>query len=195
MPAFTSLHKECSPSRSVRTSSPTISPTARRPGTSPIGHSQRSFGALLLSNQSTGQVIGPLSTGVTINQLVTDISPAPLAANRPAARLRDRRRRLLRDPDAGGRPLLARRAVHLKRSGPAGRRSGQPGPRPGAAGRSRSARRAPSLPRQLASTTSPASRSRATTTSPGPPPARRPARSVRASSRSRASTRSPRWST
>jgi flagellar basal-body rod protein FlgF len=48
------------------------------PGYKPDRATQRSFGDLLLSNQSTGQVIGPLSTGVTINQLVTDTSPAPL---------------------------------------------------------------------------------------------------------------------
>lgn len=48
------------------------------PGYKPDRATQRSFGDLLLSNQSTGQVIGPLSTGVTINQLVTDTNPVPL---------------------------------------------------------------------------------------------------------------------
>ncbi len=48
------------------------------PGYKPDRATQRSFGDLLLSNSSTGQVIGPISTGVTINQLVTDTTPAPL---------------------------------------------------------------------------------------------------------------------
>jgi flagellar basal-body rod protein FlgF len=39
---------------------------------------QRSFGQLLLSSTSTGQVIGPLSTGVTIDKIVTDLTPAAL---------------------------------------------------------------------------------------------------------------------
>jgi flagellar basal-body rod protein FlgF len=39
---------------------------------------QTDFPSLLLSNTSTGQVIGPLSTGVTINKIVTDLSPASL---------------------------------------------------------------------------------------------------------------------
>jgi flagellar basal-body rod protein FlgF len=48
------------------------------PGYKPDRSTQRSFGDLLLSNQSTGQVIGPLSTGVTINQIVTDTTPVGL---------------------------------------------------------------------------------------------------------------------
>ena len=48
------------------------------PGYKPDRSTQRSFGDLLLSNQSTGQMIGPLSTGVTINQIVTDTTPVGL---------------------------------------------------------------------------------------------------------------------
>jgi flagellar basal-body rod protein FlgF len=48
------------------------------PGYKPDTSTQRSFGDLLLSNTSTGQAIGALSTGVTINQIVTDTTPAPL---------------------------------------------------------------------------------------------------------------------
>lgn len=48
------------------------------PGYKPDTATQRSFGDLLLSNTSTGQVIGPLATGVTIDKIVTDLSPGPL---------------------------------------------------------------------------------------------------------------------
>jgi len=39
---------------------------------------QSSFGQLLLSNTSNGQMIGPISTGVTISKIVTDMTPAPM---------------------------------------------------------------------------------------------------------------------
>ncbi len=39
---------------------------------------QGSFGSLLLSNTATGQPIGALQTGVRIERIVTDLTPAPL---------------------------------------------------------------------------------------------------------------------
>jgi len=43
------------------------------------GHAtQQSFGELLLSNTSTGQVIGGLQTGVRISKITTDLTPAVL---------------------------------------------------------------------------------------------------------------------
>jgi flagellar basal-body rod protein FlgF len=41
---------------------------------------QESFGSLLLANTSTGQAIGTIQTGVTINKVVTDTDPAPLTS-------------------------------------------------------------------------------------------------------------------
>jgi flagellar basal-body rod protein FlgF len=48
------------------------------PGYKPDHSVQQSFGDLLLSNTSTGQVIGPIGTGVTIKSTVTDMTQAPL---------------------------------------------------------------------------------------------------------------------
>jgi flagellar basal-body rod protein FlgF len=48
------------------------------PGYKPDTATQRSFGDLLLANTATGQVIGPLSTGVTISGIVTDLTPVAL---------------------------------------------------------------------------------------------------------------------
>jgi flagellar basal-body rod protein FlgF len=48
------------------------------PGYKPDHSVQQSFGDLLLSNTSTGQVIGPIGTGVTIKSIVTDMTQAPL---------------------------------------------------------------------------------------------------------------------
>ncbi len=39
---------------------------------------QTNFGDLLLSNTATGQPVGPLSTGVTVSRIVTDLTPAGL---------------------------------------------------------------------------------------------------------------------
>jgi flagellar basal-body rod protein FlgF len=39
---------------------------------------QESFGSLLLSNTATGQQLGTLSTGVKIDKIVTDLTPADL---------------------------------------------------------------------------------------------------------------------
>src|SRR5947209_3037702 len=51
---------------------------ASTPGYKPDNAVQTNFGDLLLSNTSTGQPVGPLSTGVTISKIVTDLSPSAL---------------------------------------------------------------------------------------------------------------------
>ena len=51
---------------------------ASTPGYAPQEAEQQSFGALLLANSSTGQPIGAINTGVTIDRVVTDTSPTPL---------------------------------------------------------------------------------------------------------------------
>lgn len=51
---------------------------ASTPGYKPDTSVQSNFGELLLSNTATGQVVGPLTTGVTISKEVTDLTPAPL---------------------------------------------------------------------------------------------------------------------
>ncbi|MGH2872995.1 MAG: flagellar hook-basal body protein [Solirubrobacteraceae bacterium] len=51
---------------------------ASTPGFEPQEGVQSSFGALLLSNTSTGQPIGTLDTGVKISSTVTDANPTPL---------------------------------------------------------------------------------------------------------------------
>jgi flagellar basal-body rod protein FlgF len=51
---------------------------ASTPGYKSDTATQTDFPSLLLSNTSTGQVVGQLSTGVTINKIVTDLSPASL---------------------------------------------------------------------------------------------------------------------
>ncbi len=51
---------------------------ASTPGYAPQEAEQQSFGALLLANTSTGQPIGAINTGVTIDRVVTDTSPTPL---------------------------------------------------------------------------------------------------------------------
>ena len=51
---------------------------ASTPGYKPDQAEQQSFGALLLSNTTTGQPIGTIKTGVAIDKVVTDTSPAAL---------------------------------------------------------------------------------------------------------------------
>lgn len=51
---------------------------ASTPGYKADQSTQQSFGELLLSNTSTGQVIGGLQTGVRISKITTDLTPAPL---------------------------------------------------------------------------------------------------------------------
>lgn len=51
---------------------------ASTPGYKSDHANQRSFGDLLLSNTTTGQVIGRIGTGVTIKGVNTDMTPAPL---------------------------------------------------------------------------------------------------------------------
>jgi flagellar basal-body rod protein FlgF len=51
---------------------------ASTPGYKPDNAVQTNFGDLLLANTSTGQTVGPLSTGVTISRIVTDLTPSPL---------------------------------------------------------------------------------------------------------------------
>lgn len=51
---------------------------ASTPGYEPQSAEQESFGSMLLANSVTGQTIGTLNTGVTINKTVTDDSPTPL---------------------------------------------------------------------------------------------------------------------
>lgn len=53
---------------------------ASTPGYEPQSAEQQSFGALLLSNTSSGQSIGQLNTGVRVSSVVTDASPTPLHA-------------------------------------------------------------------------------------------------------------------
>lgn len=48
------------------------------PGYKPDQAEQQSFDSMLLHNTATGQVIGTLNTGVTIDKVVTDTSPASL---------------------------------------------------------------------------------------------------------------------
>jgi flagellar basal-body rod protein FlgF len=51
---------------------------ASTPGYKPDQAEQQSFGALLLSNTTSGQQIGTINTGVRIDRVVTDTSPASL---------------------------------------------------------------------------------------------------------------------
>ncbi len=51
---------------------------ASTPGYKPAESSQGNFGQILLANTSTGQTIGPLSTGVEIDRTTTDLVSAPL---------------------------------------------------------------------------------------------------------------------
>jgi flagellar basal-body rod protein FlgG len=51
---------------------------ASTPGYKTDQAEQQSFGSLLLSNTSSGQQIGTISTGVRIDKVVTDTSPATL---------------------------------------------------------------------------------------------------------------------
>jgi flagellar basal-body rod protein FlgF len=51
---------------------------ASTPGYKPDQAEQQSFGALLLSNTSSGQQIGTINTGVRIDKVVTDTSAATL---------------------------------------------------------------------------------------------------------------------
>lgn len=51
---------------------------ASTPGYEPQAAEQQSFGALLLANSSTGQPIGTLNAGVTIDKVVTATNPTPL---------------------------------------------------------------------------------------------------------------------
>lgn len=51
---------------------------ASTPGYKPDQADQQSFGSLLLANTLTGQQIGTLNTGVRIDKVVTDTSPAAL---------------------------------------------------------------------------------------------------------------------
>jgi flagellar basal-body rod protein FlgG len=51
---------------------------ASTPGYKPDQGEQRSFDAMLLQNTATGQTIGSLQAGVTIDKVVTDTSPAAL---------------------------------------------------------------------------------------------------------------------
>jgi flagellar basal-body rod protein FlgF len=54
------------------------------PGYKPDQADQKSFDSLLLQNTATGQTIGTLQTGVTIDKVVTDTSPSALhATSRP----------------------------------------------------------------------------------------------------------------
>lgn len=51
---------------------------ASTPGYKPDQAEQKSFGSLLLQNTLTGQPIGTIQTGVTIDKTVTDLTPATL---------------------------------------------------------------------------------------------------------------------
>jgi flagellar basal-body rod protein FlgG len=51
---------------------------ASTPGYKADRVTQRSFGDLLLSSSTTGQVVGPLSLGAQANAMVTDLAPQPL---------------------------------------------------------------------------------------------------------------------
>ena len=51
---------------------------ASTPGYKSDTATQTDFPALLMSNTSTGQVVGQLSPGVTVNKIVTDLTPASL---------------------------------------------------------------------------------------------------------------------
>jgi flagellar basal-body rod protein FlgF len=51
---------------------------ASTPGYKTQQGEQQSFGALLLANTATGQTIGSIETGVTIDKTVTDFTPAAL---------------------------------------------------------------------------------------------------------------------
>jgi flagellar basal-body rod protein FlgF len=51
---------------------------ASTPGYKPVAADQKSFGSLLLSNTASGQPIGTLQTGVTIDKLVTNMAPSAL---------------------------------------------------------------------------------------------------------------------
>jgi flagellar basal-body rod protein FlgF len=52
---------------------------ASTPGYKSEQGEQQSFGALLLANTATGQPIGTIETGVTIDKVVTNTDPAPLS--------------------------------------------------------------------------------------------------------------------
>jgi flagellar basal-body rod protein FlgF len=51
---------------------------ASTPGYKADRVTQRSFGDLLLKNQATGQMVGPLGLGVQANAMTTDLAPQPL---------------------------------------------------------------------------------------------------------------------
>ena len=51
---------------------------AATPGYKPDRATQRSFGELLLSNERSGAPVGPLGLGVQVDEIRTDLSPAPL---------------------------------------------------------------------------------------------------------------------
>lgn len=51
---------------------------ASTPGYKPDQGEQRSFDAMLLQNTATGQTIGTLQAGVSIDKVVTDVSPSAL---------------------------------------------------------------------------------------------------------------------
>jgi flagellar basal-body rod protein FlgF len=51
---------------------------ASTPGYKADRVTQRSFGDLLLKNEATGQVVGPLGVGVRANAMSTDLAPQPL---------------------------------------------------------------------------------------------------------------------
>ena len=75
--ASTSPPPACSPSRSGRTRSPTIWPTAATPGYKADRTAQREFGELLLANRANGATIGTQSTAVQVDNIETDFSPKP----------------------------------------------------------------------------------------------------------------------
>src|SRR5919205_1450151 len=50
---------------------------ASTPGYKADRTTQRSFGALLLTNSATGQVIGSQGTAVQVDRIVTDFTPQP----------------------------------------------------------------------------------------------------------------------
>ena len=150
----TSLRPACSPSRSARTRSPTISPTPSTPGYKADRTSQSGFGELLLANSATGATVGSQGTAVQVSSDRDRLLPQARPRDRRAAGLRDRRRGLLRRADRPRHALHAQRPVHRRRAGPPRDRPGRPGARPRRQRRSPSAATAASTRARSRSSTS-----------------------------------------
>ena len=95
---------------------------ASTPGYKADRVTQKSFADLLLSNSTTGQVVGPLGMGVGADKMVTDVSPQPLRDTGEPLDLAIAGEGFFAVQTAPGRPLHAQRPVQRLRAGHAHRR-------------------------------------------------------------------------